>query len=1678
MRALAGAAALSFPLLGMGQTPPGTVIRDIARVDFVRPGNIPAFQYSNEVSVIVQPARSRSSLTVLRAPVFTTGASAPPNPVTTTSGPTQCLGSAGVGTLPNPTLANGTSIDPLQPATLATTATVHGGEAVFVRVLDADQNRDAAALDTIELEVRAATGDVERLRLVETGVSTGEFVGYIQTRTGAVSAGDCMLQVERNGSLQTRYVDAGDGTDTAGADVLVDPFGLVFDSRSGAAVNGARVRLLTAEGSPAQVYGDDGVSRYPDEVTTGETVTDSGGTVYALAAGEYRFPLVASGGYRLEIVPPAQYHFPSSVAEAQLQTLPGAPFDIGPGSYGNAFDAPGPTPAIVDVPLDPSSTALYVQKTSTAKIAAAGDFVQYSVSVQNTDTAGEFTGVTLVDRLPPGLRYQAGSARLGNARLADPAVSADGSTLQFDIGELAAGDTATLRYVVEVTIGARGPQLVNRAQAVAGNGVRSNEAQASIELREELFRERAILMGRIVDGGCERDASVYPGVPNVRVYLEDGRYAVTDDEGKYHFEGVLPGTHVVQLDTLTLPEGYEATLCADRVRHAGRSYSQFVDVRGGALWRADFVVARTGLTASAVNAPVTPATAAPAPASPAASASDAAAKRAALNGTPSFSLETLKPGIAWLWPQEDFSPPIPSLKIAIEHGPKDKAELTLNGQPVSALNFDGAVSNRAKTLAVSHWRGVDLTDGDNLFVAIVKGPDGAEIQRLERRVHYGSGAVRAEIDRAQSRLVADGRSRPVVAVRMVDRDGKPARRGTVGAWSVDAPYRTWWEVESLRENQLLAVGNREPTFQVDDDGLARLELEPTSQTGTALIRLRMSDRQTQELRVWLEPEAREWILVGLAEGSAAYNSISQNAEAAAAADIEENYSQEGRVAFFAKGRIRGDFLLTLAYDSARDPELARRRLLGVIEPDRYYTLYGDASDPRHDAASTEKLYVKLERRQFMALFGDYETGLTITELTRYSRSLTGFRTDYAGDRFGVMAFAADSAFGFQKDELRGDGTSGLYRLSRGNIVVNSDKIRLEVRDRFRTEVVLESRPLQRFLDYSIDYLAGTLFFKQPVPSRDENFNPIYIIAEYELISGGKEQLTAGGRVSAKLAGDRGEIGASYIDEQATAGDSRVGGADFRWRFGAETELRAEVARSESDDPERSASADAYLTELRHISEKVDARLYVGETESGFGTGQQLSSEVGMRKAGVDARVDFARNWQTIGEAYMEKVLDTGAERQYASLQVRRETDRNMVGVGARHVADSGLEDRTLRSEQAFVEGSIDLGDRWKLRASVDAALGGRDESSDYPNRYLAGVDYELRRDVTIFTEYEHAEGAQIRTDMTRVGVRATPWERAQINTSVNQQSSEYGPRTFANFGLTQGWQVTDRLALDFGIDQSRTIAGEGLRPLVPDRPLASGSLTDDFFATFVGALWRTELWTATSRLEFRNADTEDRWLLNGGLYREPVRGHAFALGLDVLSSAATDGPDSSAAGLQFAWALRPSESRWILLDRLDLRYEAQREPGSDVDAARIINNLNASWQLDARTQLGAQWGLRYVRSNFDGERYDGLSDLYGVDFRRDLTRRFDIGLHATLMNSWQSGVSDRSLGFDVGVTVARNVWISIGYNLEGFDDDDYAASRYTSQGPFVKLRIKADQDTFRDLSMGILRKRPSADSPH
>ncbi|MDX1697002.1 MAG: OmpA family protein, partial [Thiohalobacterales bacterium] len=572
--------------------PAGTIIDNTAMATFG--GGITT--RSNTVTTVTVIARTPATIEFLRhAPLSPT---AQPVVVNVTGYSTSGTPAGPFAPMAAPVPSGSTvPLDLSAPVPLDIATMYHQGDPVFVRLTDLDQNEDALLAETVLVTVGSnVTGDSELLQLTETGPNTGVFTGYIQSylgigNPGAATPANGQFGLQDDDVVTADYVDVADATDTATVSTLVDPFGLVFDSSTGALVDGAQITLVdAASGLPAMVYGDDGISTFPSTITSGGSATDSSGRVYSFGTGEYRFPFVMPGTYILQVSAPPGYSVPSVVPAFILQALPGAPFAIDDqGSRGLPFAVPVGPAIQVDIPLDPDAPGFFLVKEVNKRVAAAGDFLQYRLNL--TNGAGVVAaGTQVVDTLPPGLRYQPGSTTVDGTSVADPAIDADGRTLTFDLDDIADGVVTELRYVVEVTAGIRGGEAVNRAVASAGGGTLvSNQGTAVVRIREEFLRARNVLMGRVIADGCDA-ADQAQGVAGVRIYLENGTYVVSDERGMFHFEGVRAGSHVVQMDLETLGPHFEPVICDEHSRFAGRAWSRFVDLQGGTLWRTDFHV--------------------------------------------------------------------------------------------------------------------------------------------------------------------------------------------------------------------------------------------------------------------------------------------------------------------------------------------------------------------------------------------------------------------------------------------------------------------------------------------------------------------------------------------------------------------------------------------------------------------------------------------------------------------------------------------------------------------------------------------------------------------------------------------------------------------------------------------------------------------------------------------------------------------------------------------------------------------------------------------------------------------------------------------------------------------------------------------------------------------------------
>ncbi|MVQ30320.1 hypothetical protein GON04_12730 [Ramlibacter sp. MAH-25] len=1712
--------------------------------------------------------------------------------------PTACTPASGTpATLAPPTQPGAGALAIPSSQLLASASAYNGRDVAFIEVTDASANADGAVADTVSVTVTSAGGERETLTLTETGPSTGVFLGYIPLVAGAVQAGNCSLQAAANQRLTATYIQSGSSAVVTSV-ALVDPLGLVFDSATGQPVNGVRVTLIdVATGLPAQVRGNDGVSTYPSSVLTGSTVTDSGGTVYALAPGRYQFPrVVAPGSYRFQVEPAAGYTYPSKVVDATLQALPGAPFVLGDVSRGASFTVlPGP-PFEADIPLDPPAVGqLDILKTAGKAIGSVGDFVPYSLALSTT-SAAPLAGVRVADRLPPGFRYRAGSARLNDAPLADPQIGADGRSLVFAVGTVASGSPVTLRYVAAIGPSAQVGPAENVAQAVAP--LTSNTAKAVVSVVDELNRSRAFLVGRVtLAASCEaseRDPTQLRGLPGVRVLLQDGTYVVTDAEGQWHIDNLRPGTHVVQLDTATLPSGWQLRRCDPDSRSGGRDFSQFVNLRGGTLWRADFrLVAvpscmeqqlrRDGqrlelrLAAPVANDAVSatlmwPAGTQPVPGSvlldgqpapgvqvepeflalrlpaqpgrwehrlsvelaqapvgpvslsarvqppggtavglpllhlePGAAAAQQCAELPGLPPTAVRSAPVPQPaadarpaaapagpqlveqlpyddkwlaaapaGIEWLHPRAGFVPALPAVKVAVKHGRGQGVELRVNGKPVDPLRFEGALLSPNGEVALANWRGVDLRNGSNLLELTVYDDKHEPVFRESRIIHYGVNPAKANLEPQRSKLVADGRSVPVIAVRLLDIEGQPVRRGATGELQLNAPYLTKQQADAIQGDPLSGSLGGRPRYEIGDDGVALIALQPTSQSGEVVLRFDFGDNRTSEVRAWLESDARDWVLVGFAEGTAGHKRLAGNMEALQDAGADAQLFDRDRLAFYAKGMVKGEYLLTAAYDSAKEQgPSSRNALRQVIDPNRYYTLYGDATQAHADGASLRKLYLKIEKKQFYALFGDFDTGLTVTELGRYSRTLNGLKSEFKGERVGYNAFASRTTQAYLKDEIQGDGTSGLYRLRARGLLLNSEKLRIEVRDRFQPTRVLSSRDLTPYLDYQIDVDAGTILLRSPLATRDTDFNPVFLVAEYETVDG-EAGWTYGGRAALQVTG-RTEVGITRIHEGTVGREGNLTAADATVRIDDATRMKLELATSTAQSATGAQSGNAYLAEVVHDNGITALRAHARQQEPGFGLGQQAVVAQGQRDAGAQARLRLTDRLELQGQVLRQEDLATGASRQLVEGRAQWQVDEQLrVSAGARTAAETDAKGVEGETRQLTAGASYEALERkLVLRASTDIDAGSSG-TVNYPNRLALGADYRVAPGTTLTAVQEFARGRELSANTSRVGLRTELWRGAELLGGVGNETVMDAGRLYASLGLVQKVKLDERWTADAALDQTRTLRGGVVNPLGVNQPLASGSnstqpsatasssgynLVSDGTAVSVGLAYRDDRWSGNSRIEWRGSDTESKLNLLLGVQRRLDRGEAVAAGL-ALSTVRGGANDGSKATARVSYAWRPDNSDWIWLDRLEYTQESSPSLATRLLVRKLVNNLNANWKPNRRTQVALQYGAKFVRETLQDQTASGYTDLIGAEARYDVTEKWDIGVHAGMLHAWSTHSVSQHLGLSVGYRMATNTWVSVGYNSLGFDDKDFAGAEYRARGVYVNMRVKFDQDTF------------------
>jgi len=380
----------------------------------------------------------------------------------------------------------------------------------------------------------------------------------------------------------------------------------------------------------------------------------------------------------------------------------------------------------------------------------------------------------------------------------------------------------------------------------------------------------------------------------------------------------------------------------------------------------------------------------------------------------------------------------------------------------------------------------------------------------------------------------------------------------------------------------------------------------------------------------LEVERNDWFYVGIADLTLSGDRTSGPADSLTGENstYDNDSWADGRLAFYLSGKFGEDWKLTASADTREGPvkdlfsnfmDKSPEQLFRRIDPDYHYPTFGDDGTVEETAPTMGKFFVKLNKNESHALWGNFTVGYLDNELALVERGLYGANlhyqslsaTSFGEQRLVLDAFAADPGTVPSREEFRGTGGS-LYYLRRQDLVIGSDRLRIEIRDK-DSGLVSGVVHLRQALDYDIDYLQGRILLSEPlaatvsdkllVRSGGESGDEAWLVAQYEYAPGFEEidGLATGGQGHYWFR-DFVKLGVTANHNSEGDSDSSLYAADLTVRKSAESWLKLQASRSEGQvsTPWRSDDGGFRFLGTEDLGlSKVDALAYRADVSLGF-----------------------------------------------------------------------------------------------------------------------------------------------------------------------------------------------------------------------------------------------------------------------------------------------------------------------------------------------------------------------------------------------------------------------------------------------------------------------------------------------
>ncbi len=918
---------------------------------------------------------------------------------------------------------------------------------------------------------------------------------------------------------------------------------------------------------------------------------------------------------------------------------------------------------------------------------------------------------------------------------------------------------------------------------------------------------------------------------------------------------------------------------------------------------------------------------------------------------------------------------------------------------------------------------------------------------------------------------------------------------------------------------------------VTSTGQACLNLVAPTVAGASSVRVSSGAVKVQGTVDFL-PDLRPMLVVGLVEGGISLTKFKKDAltPSIVTTDFDEtlrNFEKTtedgdtrktvaGRVALFVKGTVKGEYLLTAALDTDK---ITKQKLFRDIDPDTFYPIYGDASIKNFDAQSASRLYVRIDKDKSYLLYGDYTTASTdeANKLASYSRSVTGAKMHFEDESAKVNLWATRDTLRAFVDEQPGTGISGPYAVGQPNAVANTEKVELLVRDRIQNSIILKRELLTRFVDYDFEPFSGKILFRKPIPSVDENLNPVSIRTTYEVDEGGEKFWVGGADGKVKLGALT--LGAIYITDRNEISPHQLGGVNAELKLGDKTYVVAELAKSKGTQfynqsiesitqvttgyssalggvvPNKiEQSGQASRIEIRHTGEDLQARAFITKSDSGF-QNSNAGISPGREEAGASVTIKASKELTLKADATHTKDTVTASKRDTASVGANYKfNDRVMLDVSLNQVKEVGvtgaLSAASTQDALSSVQGLGWNGTGYGLNGSglLNPVNASSPVASAAPieNEYTsvkARLTGKVTDDVSLYGEYERATddtgrqrsalGAEYRiNEKSRVYGRyefentlsgasnGINLEGTRTRTSVLGIDTEYmkDGQLFSEYRLTgaqNGLDVSAAVGVrnQWSIAEGLTINTSAERQAL--RPVEGQK--GDAVAMSMGALYSANpIYKTGGKLEYRTSRTTDQWNATAAYDRKLTSnwsGIARNLYMYTHDKTEAGGGDQTQNRFQLGAAYRDTQTN-------QFNGLMRMEYRTDISTS-VVDPKDSAVAI-----FSLHGNYHPVRSTtISGQAaFKSVNEKFGQVTSKwqgsllsgRLTYDINDRFDASVMASrmWGTGASVSGIGLELGTRVIDNMWFGISYNKGKFVDTELFSSNASWTGWHARLKYK------------------------